>query len=80
MEQLGQVKDMTVAWYEGTKGTVDGYLGQSVVRTRSQVIITGMLLFTLGVLIGFLCSPIKKGITIASNNTDSFNNTEDDDE
>lgn len=79
MEQLKQVKNRTTAWYEGTKGTMSNYFGKSVVRTRSQWITTGLLLLFVGVVIGFLCAPIKEGISIASNNVDSFNGTDEDD-
>ena len=76
MEQLEQVKNRTTAWYEGTKGNMSNYFGKSVVRTRSQWIITGLLLFFVGVVIGFLCAPIKEGISICSNNVDSFSANE----
>ncbi|MDE6852729.1 MAG: hypothetical protein K2J67_09635 [Lachnospiraceae bacterium] len=79
MEQFEQVKNMTTAWYEGTKGNMSNYFGKSVVRTRSQWIITGLLLFFVGVVIGFLCAPIKEGISIASNNVDSFRGADEDD-
>lgn len=79
MEQLEQVKNMTAAWYDGAKGTVTDYFGKSQVRTRSQWITMGLLLFFVGVVIGFLCAPIKGGISIASNNVDSFCETEDED-
>ena len=76
MEQLEQVKHRTTAWYEGTKGIMSKYFGKSVVRTRSQWITTGLLLFFVGVVIGFLFSPIKQGISICSNNVDSFSSNE----
>lgn len=79
MEQLEQVKNMTTAWCEETKGNMSNYFGKSVVRTRSQWITTGLLLFFIGVVIGFLFAPIKEGICIASNNVDSFNDTDEDD-
>lgn len=79
MEQLEQMKNMTTAWYEGTKGNMSNYFGKSVVRTRSQWITTGLLLFLAGIIIGFLCAPIKEGISIASNNVDSFRSTDEDD-
>lgn len=80
MEQLEQVKNMATIWCEGTKGNMSNYFGKSVVRTRSQWITTGLLLFFVGVVIGFLCAPIKEGITIASNNVDSFNNDTDEED
>ena len=79
MEQLEQVKYRTTAWYERTKGNMTNYFGKSVVRTRSQWIITGLLLFFVGIVIGFMCAPIKEGISICSNNVDSFNGTDEDD-
>lgn len=80
MEQLEQVKNMTTNWCEGTKGTLSNYFGKPVVRSRSQWITIGLLLFFVGIVIGFLCSPIKEGITIASNNENSFNNDQDEDD
>lgn len=76
---MEQLKNRTTDWYEGTKGNMSNYFGKSVVRTRSQWITTGLLLFFVGVVIGFLCAPIKEGISIASNNVDSFNGTDEDD-
>ncbi len=79
MEQLEQVKNMTAAWYDGAKGTMTDYFGKSQVRTRSQWITIGLLLFFVGMVIGFLCAPIKGGISIASNNVDSFHDAEEED-
>ena len=35
------------------------------------------LILCIGVIIGFMVAPIKKGISIASDNVNSFNNDED---
>lgn len=79
MEQWKQVKDTTAAWCGEAKGAVTGYFGKSEVRTRSQWMTMGLLLFFAGMVLGFLCAPIKGGISIASNNVDSFRETEDED-
>lgn len=76
MEQLEQVKDVVTTWCGRTKETMSDYLEKPTVRTRHQVLITGLLLFFTGVIVGFLVSPIKKGISICSNNVDSFSSNE----
>lgn len=76
MEQLEQVKNMAAVLCGETKGAVSGYFEQPLMRTRRQLLTTGLLLFLAGVVIGFVFSPIKKGITVCSNNVDSFSSNE----
>lgn len=76
MEQLEQVKNMATTWCGETKGIITGYFEKPVIRTRNHLITTGLLCFLAGIVIGFLCSPIKKGISICSNNVDSFSHND----
>lgn len=76
MEQLEHVKDTVVNWCMEGKGMVSDYFEKPVLRTKKQTFTTGALLFFIGVVVGFLFAPIRKGITICSNNVDSFSSNE----
>ena len=49
---------------------------ESIRESSSAVVLFGLCGFLLGIMFGFFLSPIKKGITIGSNNT--VNNFKDD--
>lgn len=76
MNQFENVKDTAMCWYGNAKDGLSGYLEGQTVKTRRQAWITGTMLFLMGVVIGFLISPIKKGISVCSNNVDSFSSNE----
>lgn len=76
MEQFEQVKDTAMCWYGNAKDSFLGYMDGPIVKTRRQTFAKGIMLFLLGVVIGFLISPIKRGISICSNNVDSFSSNE----
>lgn len=76
MEVLENVKDTAVQWVGNAKETVSDYMGQETIRSRKEAFLIGGILFLMGIIIGFMLSPMKKGITIASNNVNSFGDNE----
>lgn len=76
MEQFEQAKNVAVYWCGEAKGAISDYMEKPVFRTRKQTLIAGFCLFLVGIVVGFLISPVKKGISICSNNVDSFSSNE----
>lgn len=76
MGQIEQIKDIAANWCADAKKIVSDYYEQPVCRTRRQLVTTGLLLLFVGMVVGFVFSPIKKGISICSNNVDSFSSNE----
>lgn len=77
MELVKQAADMVMEWADGAREAVLEYMGTEKKVTRRETLLTGALILCIGVIIGFMVAPIKKGISIASDNVNSFNNDED---
>lgn len=77
MELLRSAADMVTEWTGNAKEAVSEYMATEKTVTKKETFLTGALILCIGVIIGFMVAPIKKGMSIASNNVNSFNNEED---
>lgn len=80
MELVKQVMDTVVDWADSAREAVSEYMETEKTVTRRETLLTGALILCIGVIIGFLTSPVKKGMSIASNNVNSFNNEDEEEE
>lgn len=76
MELVKQAADMVMEWADGAREAVSEYMETEKTVTKRETLLTGALILCIGVIIGFMMAPIKKGISIASDNVNSFNDEE----
>ncbi|MBO4997917.1 MAG: hypothetical protein J6D02_07965 [Lachnospira sp.] len=77
MELVKQAADMVTEWAGNAKEAMSEYMETEKTVTRRETLLTGALILCIGVIIGFMMAPIKKGISIASDNVNSFNDDDD---
>ena len=76
MEILRNAADMVMDWADSAREAVSEYMETEKTVTKRETFLTGALMLCIGVIIGFIAAPIKKGISVASNNVNSFNEEE----
>ena len=76
MEILRNAADMVMDCADSSREAVSEYMETEKTVTKRETFLTGALMLCIGVIIGFIAAPIKKGISVASNNVNSFNEEE----
>jgi hypothetical protein len=72
------VTDMVVSKVEKVKAKKDDVLTRVLNYEHTPIITAAAVGFLAGVVVGFMVSPVKKGITIGSNNAVTHNDYSDD--
>ena len=79
MEKITTLCKIVTEWFCEIWDGFKEYMDEEDTNTRKQRLKTGFTLVLIGVVIGFIYSPIKKGISICSNNKNSFSSDVNDD-